>query len=260
VPFGVARVARPGTDLTIVSCGSPVQRCLEAAETLQTRGISCEIIDLRSIVPLDVETLVASVAKTGRVLVVDEGFAMCGLGAEIAAVMMEHAFDHLDAPVGRLHTDPTAHPFSLVHEHAVIVTPARIVAAAEAVMAGRPLIPRRLMATVGSDRIHAVKSIPDRMNALTTNAPLQSGRPAVMNGVPLIMPNMDLTITEGTVIGWLKRIGDSVAKGEGVIEVETDKAVVAVEAPSDGRLAEMLVKEGMVVKLGQPLGTIQPIV
>jgi 2-oxoisovalerate dehydrogenase E1 component len=254
VPFGVARIARIGTDLTIVSCGSPVQRCLEAAETLQSRGVSCEIIDLRTIVPLDVETLVASVAKTGRVLVVDEGFAMCGLGAEIAAVMMEHAFDHLDAPVGRLHADPTAHPFSPVHEQAVIVTPARIVAAAEAVIAGRPLIPRRLGAKLAHPPVPDSDPVPGARSEPRTGSGTGTGR----NGIPLIMPNMDLTITEGTVIGWLKKIGDPVVKGEGVIEVETDKAVVAVEAPSAGRLAEMLVKEGTVVKLGQPLGTIQP--
>ena len=123
VPFGVARIARAGSDLTIATCGSPVHRCLEAAETLEREGISCEIVDLRTIVPLDVETVAESVAKTGRLLVVDEGFAMCGLGAELAAAMMEHAFDELDAPVGRLHTDPTAHPFSPAHENAVVVNP-----------------------------------------------------------------------------------------------------------------------------------------
>ncbi len=112
VPFGVARVARAGSDLTIATCGSPVHRAMEAADMLEREGISCEIVDLRTIVPLDVETVAASVAKTGRLLAVDEGFAMCGLGAELAAAMMEHAFDELDAPVGRLHTDPTAHPFS----------------------------------------------------------------------------------------------------------------------------------------------------
>ncbi len=113
--FGVANIVRAGTDLTIVSCGSPIARCLEAAEQLQQQGVSCEIVDLRTIVPLDVDTVVASVAKTGHLLVVDEGFSMCGLGGELAAVVMEHAFDELDAPVGRLHTDPVGHPFSPAH-------------------------------------------------------------------------------------------------------------------------------------------------
>ena len=104
IPFGQANVVRAGDDLTIVSCGLWLRRSLEAAEQLAAQGISCEVIDLRTIVPLDVETIVASVRKTGRLLVVDEAYAMCGIGAEIAAVVMEHAFDELDAPVGRLHT------------------------------------------------------------------------------------------------------------------------------------------------------------
>ena len=91
------------------------------------------MIDLRTIVPLDVETIAQSVAKTGHLLVVDEAFAMCGIGAEIAAAMMEHAFDDLDAPVGRIHTDPTAHPFSPAHEGAVIITTERVVDGAKAV-------------------------------------------------------------------------------------------------------------------------------
>ena len=91
------------------------------------------MIDLRTIVPLDVETIADSVAKTGHLLVVDEAFAMCGIGAEIAAAMMELAFDDLDAPVGRIHTDPTAHPFSPIHEAAVVITTERIVAGARAV-------------------------------------------------------------------------------------------------------------------------------
>src|SRR5262249_4659116 len=149
VPFGVARVARPGTDLTVVTCGAPVHRCLEAAETLREGGIDCEILDLRTVVPLDVESVAASVKKTGRVLVVDEAFAMCRRGAEIAAVVMAHAFDYLDAPVGRLHSDPTAQPFSPALERAVTVTPERIVAAARAVLEGRPLPPRRVRGSSG---------------------------------------------------------------------------------------------------------------
>ena len=120
---------------------------LEAAEPLGAEGISCEVIDLRTIVPLDVETVVASVNKTHHLLVVDEGFAMCGLGAEMAAAMMEHAFDELDAPVGRLHTDPVGHPFSPAHENAVVVSVDRIVSAVHAVVARKPLIPRRFSAS-----------------------------------------------------------------------------------------------------------------
>jgi len=77
-------------------------------------------------------------------------------------------------------------------------------------------------------------------------------------GTPLIMPNQDLTIMEATVVRWLKRVGETVHKGQGVVEVETEKAVSQVESPADGRLAEILAPEGSVVLLGQQLATIQP--
>ena len=116
---------------------------MEAADQLASQGISCEVIDLRTIVPLDVETIIASVAKTGRLLVVDEDYAMCGIGAELAAVVMEHAFDDLDAPVGRLHIEPVAHPFSPPLEDAVVANVEKIASAALAVIEGRPPIPQR---------------------------------------------------------------------------------------------------------------------
>ncbi|MBI3836723.1 MAG: dehydrogenase [Planctomycetia bacterium] len=254
VPFGVANIVRAGTDLTIVSCGSPVHRCLDAAEQLEQHGISCEIVDLRTIVPLDVETVIRSVAKTGHLLVVDEAFSMCGIGAELAAVMMEHAFEKLDAPVGRLHTDPVGHPFSPAHENAVVVSVEKIISAAKAVMAGRPEIPRRLRATV------AKKSAAAPLRRSVGAPPAKFPRPAPTadaSSVPLVMPNQDLTINEARIIQWLKQVGDPVAKDEPVVEVETDKAVMTVDAPVAGHLAEILVSPTTVVLLGQRLGTIR---
>ena len=145
LPFGQANVVRVGADLTIVSCGLWLHRCVDAAGQLAAQGVSCEVIDLRTIVPLDVETIVASVVKTGRMLVVDEDYSMCGIGAELAAVVMEHAFDDLDAPVGRLHIEPVAHPFSPPLEDAVAASVEKIAAAARAVIDGRPPIPQRAL-------------------------------------------------------------------------------------------------------------------
>jgi len=102
VPFGQAAVRRPGTDLTVVGIGFTVKQALDAAEQLAGEGISAEVIDPRTLAPLDFETILASVHKTGRLLVVDEDFAPCGVGAEIATQVMERAFDDLDAPVRRL--------------------------------------------------------------------------------------------------------------------------------------------------------------
>ncbi len=254
VPFGVANIVRSGTDLTIVSCGSPVHRCLDAAEQLEKQGVACEIVDLRTIVPLDVETVVGSVAKTGHLLVVDEAFSMCGIGAELAAVMMEHAFDKLAGPVGRLHTDPVGHPFSPAHENAVVVSVEKIISAAKAVMAGQPEIPRRLRASAEKKQAAAP------LKRAASAPPAGSPRPvaaADASSVPLVMPNQDLTINEARVIQWLKQVGEPVAKDEPVVEVETDKAVMTVDAPVAGHLAEILVSPASVVLLGQQLGTIR---
>jgi 2-oxoisovalerate dehydrogenase E1 component len=273
VPFGQANVVREGKDLSIISCGLWLHHSLEAAEALAVEGISCEVIDLRTIVPLDVEAIVASVAKTGRVLVVDEAHAMCGVGAEIAAVVMEHAFDELDAPVGRLHTDAVPHPFSPVLEDAVVASKERIVAAAKAVLEGRPQPPVRAVgAPPGrTAKPQAASGAPTQgwlgqsasgaPASAATGASLRSATsrpPAAADGVPLVMPNMDLTITEATVVSWLKQPGEAVTAGEPVVEMETDKAVVPIESPVDGTLAAIVAPAGTVVKLGERLGVIEP--
>src|ERR1019366_5244358 len=138
IPFGRANVLRAGSDLTIVSCGEYVNRCVAAAKALAPQGLSCEVIDLRTIVPLDTQTILASVAKTRRLLVVDEAYSMCGVGAEIAAVLMEEGFDELDAPMGRLHPDPVTQPFAPSLEDSIVVTVEKIIAAAKAVVSGKP--------------------------------------------------------------------------------------------------------------------------
>ena len=102
VPIGKAKVVRPGRDVTLVAHSIMVGKCLDAAEKLAAEGIDAEVIDLRSIRPLDTATIVASVQKTNRIVTVEEGWATCGVGAEIAALVMEQAFDWLDAPVKRV--------------------------------------------------------------------------------------------------------------------------------------------------------------
>src|SRR5262249_33834895 len=110
VPFGVARIARSGADLTIVSAGQLVHRALEAAAELARDGIEAEVIDLRTIMPLDVHTVARSVAKTHRLLVVDEAYAMCGIGGGRGAGVEEPFFFHRDAPAGAPPSPALAHP------------------------------------------------------------------------------------------------------------------------------------------------------
>ncbi len=102
VPLGKAAVVREGRDVTVVAIAFMVRRVLEAAEELGKEGTSVEVIDPRTLAPLDIDTVLASVRKTGRLLVVDEDFAPCGAASEIAMQVMERGFDDLDAPVRRL--------------------------------------------------------------------------------------------------------------------------------------------------------------
>jgi 2-oxoisovalerate dehydrogenase E1 component beta subunit len=112
VPIGTADVKRSGTDVTVVATGMMVHLALEAAETLAQEGIEIEVVDLRSVVPLDTEAVLSSVAKTSRAIVLYESFRTLGIGAEVASVIAEEAFESLDAPVVRLAPPNVPVPFS----------------------------------------------------------------------------------------------------------------------------------------------------
>jgi pyruvate/2-oxoglutarate/acetoin dehydrogenase E1 component/TPP-dependent pyruvate/acetoin dehydrogenase alpha subunit len=129
VPLGVADVKREGTDVTIVAYSRMVLLALEAAEDLAKEGISVEVVDPRTLKPLDAETIIGSVKKTGRAVVVHEGYRTCGVGAEIAAQIMEEAFDYLDAPVLRVAGEDVPIPMSPVLEEAAIPSKTKIIEA-----------------------------------------------------------------------------------------------------------------------------------
>lgn len=129
IEFGRARIARAGSDVTVVAFALMVHRTLAAAEQLLKEGISVEVIDPRTVSPLDTGTILASVAKTGRLLIVDEAFAPCSVGAEIAAQMADAGFNHLDAPVRRLNGAFAPVPYSPPLEKALVPDVADIVRA-----------------------------------------------------------------------------------------------------------------------------------
>ncbi|MCR9219967.1 MAG: pyruvate dehydrogenase complex E1 component subunit beta [Alphaproteobacteria bacterium] len=133
VPIGKAKVVRPGKDVTITAFSIMVGRALEAAEKLAEEGIDAEVIDLRSIRPLDVETIVRSVQKTNRIVSCEEGWPFAGVGSEIAALMMERAFDWLDAPVARVHGADVPLPYAANLEKLALPQAQSIVEAAKAV-------------------------------------------------------------------------------------------------------------------------------
>ena len=129
VPLGQASVKREGSDVTIIAIGYMVSQALKAAKSLQEDGISAEVIDPRSLIPLDEDTILSSVAKTHNVLVVDEGHLRCGAAAEISAVIADKGFDSLDAPVKRLAAPDVPVPFSPPMEKFILPNDKKISAA-----------------------------------------------------------------------------------------------------------------------------------
>lgn len=130
VPIGAARIRRVGSDLTVVSLAASVHTCLGAAEELSSQGISAEVVDLRTVVPLDRATILESVAKTGRLIVVDPAPRMCGVAAEVSALVAEEAFEFLKSPIVRLTAPDVPVPFSSRLEREMFPTTRGIVAAA----------------------------------------------------------------------------------------------------------------------------------
>lgn len=120
LPIGKAEVKREGTDITIISYSNMLYHCLEAAEQLSGEGISCDVIDLRTVKPVDIETIVSSVEKTGRAVVVSEGYRTCGLAAEVMSLIVEHCFDYLDAPPARIAGKDVPIPMSPALEEVAI--------------------------------------------------------------------------------------------------------------------------------------------
>ncbi|HEX2631697.1 MAG TPA: pyruvate dehydrogenase complex E1 component subunit beta [Bradyrhizobium sp.] len=133
IPIGKARVVRTGGHVTIVSWSNGMSYALKAADELAKEGIEAEVIDLRTLRPMDTETIIASVKKTGRAVTVEEGWQQNGVGSEIAARIMEHAFDYLDAPVMRVSGKDVPMPYAANLEKLALPSAAEVVEAAKAV-------------------------------------------------------------------------------------------------------------------------------
>ena len=134
IPFGKADIKRKGKDVTIVATSWMILKAMEAAKTLEEQGIDAEVIDPRTLVPLDKDTIINSVKKTGRVVIVHEAHGVCGIGAEIAFVISELAFDYLDAPIKRVTSAQTPTPYSKKLEQLTVPSPERIIAAVKEVL------------------------------------------------------------------------------------------------------------------------------
>jgi pyruvate dehydrogenase E1 component beta subunit len=137
IPFGVARIARAGTDVTVVGISTGVHAALQAAPKLEAEGISIEIIDPRTMVPLDSDAILNSVARTGRLVIVDPAHTTCGAAAEISAIVAERAFDCLKAPIMRVTTPDTQIPFSPAIEKQLYPDAAKTIEAVQKAMTSR---------------------------------------------------------------------------------------------------------------------------
>ncbi|WP_301749414.1 pyruvate dehydrogenase complex E1 component subunit beta [uncultured Erythrobacter sp.] len=133
LPIGKARIMREGSDVTIVTYSIGVGMALEAAATLADEGIDAEVIDLRTLRPLDKQTVLESLAKTNRLIVAEEGWPTCSIASEIISICMEEGFDHLDAPVLRVCNEDVPLPYAANLEKLALIDPARIAAAARKV-------------------------------------------------------------------------------------------------------------------------------
>jgi pyruvate/2-oxoglutarate/acetoin dehydrogenase E1 component len=134
IPLGEAVVRREGSDVTLVATAAMVILALEVAESLSKEGISVEVVDPRTLVPLDKETIINSIRKTGRLIVVDEAFGTCGIGGEIAGLAADEAFYYLESPIKLVHSLPVPDPMAPPLERAMVPDKERVAAAVKEVM------------------------------------------------------------------------------------------------------------------------------
>jgi 2-oxoisovalerate dehydrogenase E1 component len=262
VPLGRAALAREGHDATLVATGNMVGMALEAAERLAAEGVSCDVLDLRSLVPLDEEAILASVAKTGRLLTLDEAYSPCGVGAEVCAVVNERGFHFLRAPVLRLHIAGVAHPFSPSFDPGVFPTVETVLEKVRLLMEGgmsasRPRQAAPAVPSAPSQALSTASHAPHPAPPLSSPAS-RPPSPAPDSRVPVLIPNQGLTVEEATIVRWLVQAGDPVRQGQPLFEIETDKVVVEVDAETAGTVDEILAGEGKTLPLGAPVAWLRP--
>ncbi|MFD5406104.1 2-oxo acid dehydrogenase subunit E2 [Streptomyces griseorubiginosus] len=227
-PFGAAAVRRAGDDVTLVAYGPSVAVAMEAARLAEAGGLDVEVLDLRTLVPLDDEALTASVRRTGRCLVVHEAQGFAGVGAEIAARVQERCFDALRAPVLRVTGLDIPYPPPLL-EDAHLPGARRVLDGLHRLL---PASPRRA---------------PRPLPAVEARAP----------GRTFLLPDLGEGLAEAEVLEWKVAVGDPVEHDQVVAEVETAKSVVTLPSPFAGTVTALHCGAGEVVEVGAPLLTVE---
>jgi biotin carboxyl carrier protein len=218
VPLGVADVKREGDDVTVVAIGGLVRHALKAAEQLAEEGISAEVVDPRSLVPLDEDAILRSVAKTGRLVVCDNARRTCSAASEIAAMVAERGWDTLQARRGawRGRTRPSR---------------------------SRPC-----------SRSGCSSTRQDRRRRPRHRRRRTGGR-VMLEDVEL--PKWGMTMSEGKIAAWEVAVGDHVTEGQPLAAITTDKVESDVEAPVDGVVEEILIEAGTTVEVGTVIARIR---
>ncbi len=219
VPPGKARIVREGDRITLVGWGNTVVLCERAAQSLEEAGVKAEVIDLRSLVPWDVGTVVRSALKTGRLIVTHEDNHTAGMGAEVAATVAEATGNRVQ--IRRITRPDTWVPFHFENQLEVLPSYKRILEAAVEMLDGTIRWERLVQAEAGMYLVEAIGSSP-----------------------------ADESVT---VLTWKVKVGDTIRSGQSIAELEADKAALELNAPVNGTVMEILVQEGEMVKVGTPL-------
>ncbi len=218
IPLGQADIKRPGTDVTLISYGRSVHDALAAAGTLAEQGVSAEVVDLRTLVPLDVETIVESARRTGRVVIVHDAVQFAGPGAEIAAILQSELFGELAAPIERVGARFVPNPAAAALEAQVYPSPARIVEAAQRTFKGR-------------------------------------GRPKCMVDFVIRIPRVSVAVSEAELTGLLVDAGEHVEEGMPIYVIATEKVEQEIEAGASG-IVRWTGQVGTIYDIGAEIGVI----
>ena len=247
---------REGSDLTIVAHGYAVRRALRVAERLDGEGISAEVIDLRSLRPLDVQTVVDSVRKTHRALCVEQGWPTYGVTAELAARIQRACFADLDAPVERVGGAEVPMPYARPLENAALVNDDKIYGAARQVLRESGMLARGVGRRASPAPAGGPAGQAARRAETGASRPAPPAVPWQDRPMPeeIVMPRLSDTMQEGTIARWVKQEGEDVKTGDVLMEVETDKATLELNSYHDGKLARILIGDGGTAPVGTVVG------
>jgi len=263
VPFGRARTVRQGRDVTLVTWGNCVAISRQATQRAAQEGIETEILDLRTITPWDVQAVLNSVARTGRLLVVHEDAKTCGLGGDIIAEVIASAYEHLQAPPLRVTKSDDHNPYQFALELSIlpsvdgVLSALRGLAATRMRAGGAPeQAPGSVAHVTGFTPIPALQAAPCApafLSAVLAPAAQASGPGRVVVEVPKQSP----TDEDASVVSLLVKLGDEVQVGSKLAEMEANKGSFEVEATHAGKVVEIHARAGERVRVNTPLLTLE---